>query len=191
MSLANIYKCHSITMSSQKNLMSFFKPLPKKRSSSEANFSTFSTDKCDDTGNVLKKKKVNEESINETLKPDPSCDSVKPSIVDEEFKSEVSDSKDNQTENNIKSIGKDLKPKTDENDPNVLSGLLSTPPNSKSSQEKTVMSPFGMLTPLQSLARIKSQCAKTPALHHSIGSTWFFALHSEFQKPYFSKVRFP
>lgn len=66
--------------------------------------------------------------------------------------------------------------------------LLSTPPN-KSAPEKSIMSPFGMLTPLQCLARIKSQVAKTSALHHSIGSSWFFALHSEFQKPYFSKVR--
>ncbi|XP_034254795.1 uracil-DNA glycosylase-like isoform X4 [Thrips palmi] len=42
--------------------------------------------------------------------------------------------------------------------------------------------------PSDCLAKIKSQVAKTPALHHSIGSSWFFALHSEFQKPYFSKL---
>ncbi|KAJ1524847.1 hypothetical protein ONE63_009715 [Megalurothrips usitatus] len=100
--------------------MSFFKPVPKKRTSSEASISLDSTD--DNTGS--KKQKLVENVIPE--------------------KTEASAPLDSATECAI--------------------------------------------TPLQALARIKSQVSKTPALHHTIGSTWFFALHSEFQKPYFAKL---
>jgi len=55
-------------------------------------------------------------------------------------------------------------------------------------KSNVITTPLGMLSPLQCMARIKSQCSKTPALHHTIGPSWFFALQGEFLKPYFKKV---
>ncbi len=40
----------------------------------------------------------------------------------------------------------------------------------------------------QMQARIKLQSKRTPALHYSVGETWFRALENEFKKPYFEKV---
>lgn len=40
-------------------------------------------------------------------------------------------------------------------------------------------------------AKIKLQHKRTPALHFSIGQSWFLAIEPEFKKPYFQKVFFP
>jgi len=40
----------------------------------------------------------------------------------------------------------------------------------------------------QMQARIKLQSKRTPALHYSVGETWFRALENEFKKPYFEKL---
>lgn len=164
-------------MSGQKNLMSFFKPVPKKRTSSEASISLDSTD--DNTGS--KKQKLVENVIPEKTEASAPLDSAtecNPSSCAEPKSSDEKVGEKGKKELNENS--------TKENDPDALNAMMSTPP-SKPTQNK-VMSPFGAITPLQALARIKSQVSKTPALHHTIGSTWFFALHSEFQKPYFAKL---
>ncbi len=44
------------------------------------------------------------------------------------------------------------------------------------------------MTANHTLAKIKLQHKKTCALHHSIGVSWFQAIESEFNKPYFSQV---
>ncbi|XP_034254793.1 uracil-DNA glycosylase-like isoform X2 [Thrips palmi] len=159
---------------SQKNLMSFFKPVQKKRTSTEANLLNASGDVSE---NDSKRMKVDATSVQKT------SSDIADSIIQEETPapSDVKTASDDNPD--AKSQNSDLK----ENDPNASNALLCTPPN-KVNPDKKVMSPFGMITPLQCLAKIKSQVAKTPALHHSIGSSWFFALHSEFQKPYFSKL---
>lgn len=163
---------------SQKNLMSFFKPVQKKRTSTEADLC--SNNSGDVSENTSKKLKVDASSL-----PKTESSEIANSTIEEE--KTVIPCGDKTISDNNPNGESQTNCRSKENDPNVLNALMSTPPN-KVNQDKKVMSPFGMITPLQCLAKIKSQVAKTPALHHSIGHTWFFALHSEFQKPYFSKV---
>ncbi|KAK3932222.1 Uracil-DNA glycosylase [Frankliniella fusca] len=177
-------------MSSQKNLMSFFKPVPKKRSLT----ADACNEECNET-NGKKKLKLETDTTDDCSRPD--TNSFKEGIEEPKPKLEETDedtvkSTDESQENTCDNISEDKYKEQEEkiskeNNQNSINTVMSTPPN-KNTQDKTIMSPFGMLTPLQCLARIKSQVAKTPALHPSIGSSWFFALQTEFKKPYFAKL---
>lgn len=170
-------------MSAQKSLTSFFKPVPKKRSLSDDNVLS---ENCASKKKLKLENDFENEKIQLTVDPVKDCDLVDPEAKSKSMDDVVTEKTTKEgtcEEKEDKNSLVDEKKTSKENDPSVLS----TPPNKKT-QDKTIMSPFGMLTPLQCLARIKSQAAKTPALHPCIGSTWFFALHSEFQKPYFSKL---
>lgn len=158
--------------------MAFFKPVQKKRTSTEANLPDDFSDVCKSDS-----KKLKVDASSAKIEDNPPSNVAK-STIEEEGKTVPCDDKSSTDDNSVECSNT---VHTKENDPNIANGLMSTPPN-KVNPDRKVMSPYGMITPLQCLAKIKSQVAKTPALHHSIGSTWFFALHSEFQKPYFSKL---
>lgn len=159
-------------MSGQMKLDSYFKPFSKRK---------FSDSENNDTSNTVETTNENKKSKFTSI--------VETSLISDEIKNRIV-SADMKVETVIKVDCEEWEVKTDASNVETTENKTA-----KNLATKAIVSADEIRSNQQLIAQkhLKAKIIRTsklfPVLHENICETWFKALESEFQKPYFKKVR--